>query len=193
MNLRPIRYACAALAASLLLTSCELAEPLSTEPAVTARFNSGGGAQRLVRGDDGHGISISAVVGPEGADLRSGGHRLVVPPNAVSSATIFTATLTHQDAIVVELTATGVGSVVTNDVGAAGFQRPVKVFLSYKKVLEKLDPSDLRISYVNPLGTLDPLATALETNGRISAELGHFSGYAVTTGREESPSEETGQ
>lgn len=187
MNHRKNGIACSALLAALLLGGCDGGGPLATESPARAQFSMGGSKQRLVKGSDGAGTTYIALVGPEGADYRYDGHRLVIPPNAVAGPTFFAATLTHDDAIAVELTATSAGSAILNDVGAAGFAVPLRLSLSYKKIGEGVDPAKLRISYMSPDGNLLPLTTSLEKDGKlVVADLDHFSGYAVTTGREES-------
>ncbi|HET7321820.1 MAG TPA: hypothetical protein VFI96_04935, partial [Longimicrobiaceae bacterium] len=67
----------------------------------------------------------SAVIDQNGGMLYVSGYMLSVPAGAVNGPTLFTMQLTEDGSIGAELTATAVGSANTNDVGSAGFNKPL--------------------------------------------------------------------
>lgn len=121
---------------------------------------------------------VAVIIDENGGELSLGQHKLVVPAGAVSGATTFEITKVDGDDIRVKLTAT---QLTTNDIGSAGFAKPVRLTLSYKNAAEMPEnESELTILWVKLDGTKEAQASNVDVTGkRVSAELGHFSDYAI--------------
>lgn len=105
-------------------------------------------------------------------------HYLYIPEGAVRQKTNFTMELADSDVFNVELTATKEGSRRTNDVGAAGFQKPLLLCLD-RNDANITDLSKVSIAEVVNGGFLDVPTTAHELNSHVCGELRHFSGYTM--------------
>jgi hypothetical protein len=134
------------------------------------------------------GETVSKVIGPKGGNLSvPGGLQLIVPPGAVDSDVMFTAT-------------TIAGTAVAYDFGPHGitFKQPV-IFrqslggTNWHHVPKGLRPL-IQVGYYTKLVTdaEGDLLTFVEewqqttldiVNGKLEAELWHFSGYMVSSGR----------
>lgn len=119
---------------------------------------------------------VTAIVGSDGGVLELGDHVLTVPAGAVSEDTRFTMRMVSGGGIQVELHAT---KETTNDVGESGFDRPVRIALSYANT-DAGDPEDLVIVRVDGE---EPLDTRVSTDGTstVWAEVDHFSRYLLCT------------
>lgn len=127
--------------------------------------------------------SVTQLVGLDGGILRLLGHRLVVPAGAVDQPTSFTMSALLSGNVQVDLSATAPGRSGQVDVGAEGFNRPVRLDLTYERATNVRDPRKLVILRLNPAG-LDALHEALPTtvdpnNERATTWLEHFSGYIM--------------
>jgi len=132
--------------------------------------------------------TVSKVIGPKGGHLTvPGGLQLIVPEGAVDSDVTFTATTVE-------------GSSVAYDFGPHGitFKRPVLFQQSLSGTNWHHVPPGLRrliqVGYFTQLVTdasggvrtlvEEWVQTSLDlTNGKLEAQLWHFSGYMVSSGR----------
>ncbi|MBI4410484.1 MAG: hypothetical protein HY561_12295 [Gemmatimonadetes bacterium] len=128
------------------------------------------------------------LIGPEGGTIfvPGAGHWLDIPKGAVEVPTLFTITITlplSADRVApVEVDLTAAAGVF--DIGALGFKKPVKLYLSYAWATNVEDPADLVIAYM-PNGD-HSLHVVLDTKVDedqqvIVAELDHFSKYCAAT------------
>lgn len=122
---------------------------------------------------------VTAVIGSEGGELKLGNQSLVVPAGAVDAPTVFRMRKSSE-ALRVELTAT---RVTPNDVGSAGFARPLTLNFRYGHAASLPgDPSDLQIVWVRPDGTFEPQPTDVDEVARVvSGQIDHFSEYAMAS------------
>ncbi len=186
-----------AIAAMLSIANCgnDVAAP-QLEPTRTELLGSlTEGLTRTLTGDDQLGeytlirerlelpvdLDVSKIIGIEGGSLSLLGHRIDVPAGAVNRPVLFTMLVTTPGFVEVELDATisGLfGRVI--DVGGAGFERPVRLTLTYARATNVEDPADLVILRRLPGGAIEELPTRLDEGGRtVSAELDHFSRYCM--------------
>ena len=111
------------------------------------------------------------------------GHSLVVPAGAVSTPTLFTMTLPRLGYVEVELHATVrdlLGRLI--DVGAAGFDRPVTLSMSYARATNVDDPRDLVILHKLGNDRYEVIPSVLnQSTKRLTAQLEHFSGYCMAS------------
>ena len=124
-----------------------------------------------------------------GGVLYAGGHMLVVPANAVRNPTVFRMTV-KPDIVGVKLTATSVALAAkdpgANDVGSAGFQRPVHLYLAYDRVRPDVDPKRVRVALRMPGGMVQPVPT-VQWYGVAIGTIKHFSDYILIRNREGDP------
>jgi hypothetical protein len=137
----------------------------------------------VVRTVDGLLATVTQLVGLDGGTLRLLGHRLVVPSGAVDQPTSFSLSVLLNGYTQVDLTATAPGMSGRVDVGEEGFNRPVRLDLTYERASNVRDPRKLVILRLNPLG-MDALHEVLPTtvdrdNERATTWLEHFSGYIM--------------
>jgi hypothetical protein len=127
--------------------------------------------------------AASAVIGRDGGVVQLGPHRLIVPQGAVDHPTRFSMHLAENGYVEVDLNAssyTTKGS--KNDAGRRGFAKPVTLQLSYADAETAGELSDVVIAWVKPDGSLQPLqSTRDESRSMISADLNHFSPYALAS------------
>lgn len=124
-------------------------------------------------------VVVVQRIGSQGGTLVSGGHRLVVPAGAVSEPIVFRMRV-REDAVEVDLTATGPKSDRENDVGSRGFAVPLRLELSYSGAESVSDPSRLQIAWVRDDGVLEALPSTVDPGARtVAAQLVHFSGYTL--------------
>jgi hypothetical protein len=126
-------------------------------------------------------LDILKVINLTGGSLGVLSHTLKVPFGAVILPTIFTMQVEKNGHIEVELHALVQSLLGLLDIGGKGFLKPVTLSLSYKSAINVTDPSRLRIALLNDDGTIaEILPTTLDTkNKKVSADLPHFSRYAV--------------
>jgi hypothetical protein len=139
---------------------------------------SASGLRKLERAGDRARVVVERI-GPEGGVIETAGHRLTVPAGAVEEPVVFRMRVVD-GAVEVDLTATGRQSKTENDVGAAGFDRPLGLELSYSEAAAVADPGQLVIVWVRDDGTLVSLPSTVDRGARtVSAKLNHFSAYAL--------------
>lgn len=118
--------------------------------------------------------AVTARVGARGGTIELDGHVLTVPPGSVRGLTTFTLRAVPNGGIEVELGATSQGG-QPNDVGSQGFDRPVRLALSYASA-NGVDPEDLVIVRVDDG---EPQETHVSANGTVAADLTGFSRYRL--------------
>lgn len=129
------------------------------------------------------GVSLSSVIGIRGGRISIAGHVLEVPAGAVTVPTLFTLTVPLNGNVEVDLSAT-VTDVLGNviDVGSKGFEKPVKLTLTYARGTNVEDPADLFIAYM-PNGDHskhEKLPSKHEDKKKlVSTSLSHFSKYCM--------------
>ncbi len=121
------------------------------------------------------------VIGPRGGSVYVSLHYLYVPVGAVSQPTVFRVELPGDGTIGAALTATSVGSSRENDVGEAGFRRPVFLTFSYAYATNPpADPFQLRVLWARPDGTFQAQPTLVNPFLKLAtARLTHFSDYIL--------------
>ena len=117
---------------------------------------------------------VTAVIDGNGGELNIGHHRLVVPAGAVSAPTTFVMNKLPGE-IKVDLTAT---RILPNDVGARGFDKPVRLELSYERAANVEANSELAIRWRRLDGTAEVLDSWADEGAKlVGANLNHFSIY----------------
>jgi hypothetical protein len=109
-------------------------------------------------------------IGPDGGTIQIGPHTLVVPARALSTTVTITAVAPSDPVVSVRFAPEGLR-----------FARPARLTLSYAHcpLLPRLLPK--RIAYTNELLAILELLVSVDDllRHRVSAQLGHFSRYAV--------------
>lgn len=128
-------------------------------------------------------LSVSQLIGGNGGTVTLLGHRIVVPAGAVDLPTVFTLAVLPNGYVQVDVTALAPALSGLVDVGAAGFERPVRLDLSYERATNVKRESRLVILRLNPAG-MSELHEALPTTVAASQDqatvwLEHFSGYIM--------------
>lgn len=137
----------------------------------------------VVQTVDGLVATVSKLIGANGGSLVNMGHRLVVPARAVDQPTTFTLGVLLNGQTRVDLTAYAPGNSGNENVGEAGFDRPVRLDMTYSRADNVKDERKLVVLRLNPAG-MGALHEALPTtidrsNDRATVWLEHFSGYAM--------------
>lgn len=175
------------LALSVALGACEniggpggLTGPPAGEPSRDLLGVLDGGSSNgftVVKTKDASLGIVTGVIGPSGGKLVLGKHELWVPKGAVSSATTFTMSRDLGSELRFSLTAT---KLLPNDVGSAGFAVPVALVVNFQDATIEGDPSQLRIVWLKPDGSVQEQATDVDVIGKKAVgHLGHFSDYAL--------------
>lgn len=126
-------------------------------------------------------VYTSSPVGPQGALLDFGGHKLLVPKTAVRHWTIFSATLRAGDEIRIDLRARDMFGDVTT------FKKPVQLTLDLSDA-SATDLSTVSIYYLAPDGTLEKMPSSVNLHARsVTGFLDHFSDYIPGTTRNDPP------
>ena len=123
--------------------------------------------------------SVEAVIGRAGGTLVLGKHLLLVPPNAVQSNTTFRFAKEDGDHVRIHLSASRHGD---NDVGRRGFNRPVRLMLSYEGAanLGQDDLDDMRVMYIREDEKVEVLPSTVNYYDRwVGTDLRHFSEYGI--------------
>jgi hypothetical protein len=123
--------------------------------------------------------SVEGVIGREGGALTLGKHVLLVPAYAVSGPTTFKMVKGDGDHVRLHLTAT---RYTENDVGRRGFDRPVRLILSYEgaKNTSTSILSSMAVMYIRPDQTVEPLPSVVNYYDRwVGTDLRHFSEYGI--------------
>lgn len=172
------------LLVGLTFAGCERSEMPGA--AIDAQFSAqraSGHRKVPARGYAAGATTAAQVIGPAGGSVELAGHHLVVPAGAVSHPTRFTLRLVENGFVEVDLRAARAsGPDAGADVGKKGFSRPVILSLSYDQAELSGDPEALVVAWVRPDGSLQPLRSSHDGEGRtITAPLDHFSRYVLST------------
>ena len=137
----------------------------------------------VVNTADGLLATVTRLLGVNGGTLTNLGHRMVVPAGAVAQPTTFGLGVLLNGTTRVDLSAYAPGGSGRIDVGAAGFDRPVRLDMTYSRASNVKDERKVVILRLNPAG-MGALHQALpttvdRTNDRATVWLEHFSGYAM--------------
>jgi hypothetical protein len=169
------------MAMSLFLWSCDDAENATQpqlEPSALVVTSTAG--KRYFVGWEANAAAqtVSASIGSSGGILRLGRHILVVSPNAVTAPTKFTMTRSAESPLRVKLTA---GRDSENDIGARGFNAPVRLALYYANAAQlPADRSAIEVIYFRPDGLVEEMSTQLDVYGSFAvATLPHFSLFGL--------------
>lgn len=172
-----------ALALVLVLWSCaDLGEPTRLmgpgEVSLEETETTTGTGYTIIKESDTNVGTVEGIIDQNGGKISLGQHVLQVPAGAVGGPTVFSMSKLDGDHVMVKLTAT---QVTTNDIGSAGFAKPVHLTLSYKNASEVPEnEQDLRILWVKSDGSKEAQTSNVDVTGkRVSADLGHFSDYAI--------------
>jgi hypothetical protein len=176
------------LALTVLVAGCErgnVSAPEATGPVAGARV-SAAGVHMMRSAMPGKRKVAVRLIGAEGGTIELSGHRLRVPAGAVSEPTLFKVTTADDQTIKVDLLATRRGTRGRDeDVGSRGFTQPVTLEITYASAQDVGDPGELAIAWVKDDGTIVPLPSAVNRDAQtVSADLEHFSGYALVSGRQ---------
>lgn len=122
--------------------------------------------------------SVSALIGPAGGTITLDRHMLTVTRGAVKGLTRFTMARDPGTPLRIRLAA---GVQDRNDVGAAGFEAPVTLSLSFHKVHDAPgESSGATVVYFRPDGVAKELETDVRVIGRVAtANLPHFSLFGL--------------
>ena len=128
--------------------------------------------------------SVTKLLGVNGGTLTNLGHRLTVPSGAVDGPTTFGLGVLLNRTTQIDLTAYAPGGSGRIDVGEEGFDRPVRVDMTYSRAnVRSADEGDLVVLRMNPagLGALHEVVPASidERNEKATFWLEHFSKYAM--------------
>ena len=119
---------------------------------------------------------VTAVIGENGGELNIGKHKLSVPAGAVTAPTTFSMEK-FPGVIRVNLTAT---RLLLNDVGAAGFLKPVRLTFSFENVsnIDDGELSKVEVFWMKADGTIEAQQSAVDhATKTVQANLNHFSIY----------------
>jgi hypothetical protein len=127
------------------------------------------------------GAYVEKTIGPEGGFLYIDLHYLSVPAGAVAYPTVFRLTTWGEGRIGADLTATSPWSTTPNNVGRAGFLKPVYLYFSYAYAPNApADPSLIRVVWVKPTGELEAQPTYVYPDRKTAVGvLSHFSDYSL--------------
>lgn len=179
------RSSLAALALMVALAGCEsasdsglLLEPKHETEQILISWKLGNG-YTVVRETDNSVGSVEAVIGRAGGVLSMGKHLLLIPPNAVSANTTFRMEKEDGDHIRLHLTASRHGD---NDIGRLGFNRPVRLMLSYEGAanVSQDDIDDMAVMYIREDQKIEALPSLVNYYDRwVGTDLRHFSEYGI--------------
>lgn len=174
-----------ALALMVALAGCEnasdsglLLEPKHETEQVLVSWKFGNG-YTVVRETEESVGAVEAVIGRAGGTLVLGKHLLLVPPHAVRHNTTFRMEKEDGDHVRIHLSASRNGD---NDVGKHGFNRPVRLMLSYEGAanVSASDLDDMRVMYIREDSKVEPLPSMVNYYDRwVGTELRHFSEYGI--------------
>lgn len=179
------RISLAAIALTFLVAGCDgpgdpaaMLAPKHDQEQVLISWKYGNG-YTVVRETDNAVGSVEAVIGSAGGVLSMGKHLLIVPENAVSASTTFRMSKVDGDHVRLHLTASRNGN---NDVGSRGFDRPVRLMLSFEGAanVRRSDVGAMAVMYIRSDNRVEPLPSMVNVNDRwVGADLVHFSEYGI--------------
>ena len=128
-------------------------------------------------------LTLSKLIGIHGGTISLLGHSIVVPAGAVDLPTLFTLSVLSTGYVQVDISALAPGMSGLVDVGEEGFNRPVRLVMTYERATNVKREDRLVILRLNPAG-MDEVHEALPTTVSASADkasawLEHFSGYIM--------------
>lgn len=179
-----LRRSTLAIVALVALVGCEqadsglLLEPKHEEEQVLISWKTSTGYRVVSETEESVG-SVEGVIGREGGMLTLGNHLLLVPAYAVSAPTTFRMVKEDGDHVRLKLTASRYSD---NDVGSRGFDRPVKLMLSYKSASNVSSSSlgSMSVMYIRPDQRVEPLPSTVNYYDRwVGTDLRHFSEYGI--------------
>ena len=179
------RFGLAALALSMAMVGCDSVQD-------GALMGPGSSSEILIITQDENGYTtavetdplvgvVTAVIDANGGELNIGPHRLLVPAGAVSHPTTFVMNKLPGE-IKVGLTAT---RLLPNDVGAAGFQKPVRLTLSYENAANVSSDAEgrLQVLWQKVDGSFEAQQSYVDFGeNEVRANLNHFSIYTLGWG-----------
>lgn len=175
----------AALALMVALAGCEsasdsglLLEPKHETEQVLVSFKLGNG-YTVVRETEETVGAVEATIGRAGGTLSLGKHLLIVPAGAVDADTKFRMEKEDGDHVRLHLTASRFGK---NDIGKRGFNRPVKLLLSYEAAanVSSASASSMAVMYIRNDNKVEPLPSTVNYFDRwVGTDLRHFSEYGI--------------
>jgi hypothetical protein len=173
------------LALMLALAGCEnasepglLLEPKHDSEQVLISWKYGNGYTVVAETEESVG-SVEAVIGRAGGVLALGEHVLLVPAYAVDANTTFRIEKGDGDHVRLHLSASRYSH---NDVGARGFNRPVRLMLSYNGAsnVGTRTASQLKVMYIRPDQRVEALPSMVNYYDRwVGTDLRHFSEYGI--------------
>lgn len=126
---------------------------------------------------------VTELIGLNGGTLNNLGHRLVVPSGAVDQPTTFSLGVLLNGRVQLDLNAYAPGRSGQTNVGEEGFDRLVRVDMTYRRANNIRDERKLVILRLNPRGlgyVHEVMPTTVDRrNDRATTWLDHFSGYAM--------------
>lgn len=179
------RSTLATVALTMVLVGCDrasdsglLLEPKHETEQVLISWKFGNG-YTVVRETEESVGSVEGVIGREGGTLSLGKHLLLVPPYAVSAPTTFKFSKSDGDHVRIDLSASRYGK---NDVGRRGFNRPVRLMLSYEGAanIRTEDVAGMAVMHIRPDQRVEPLPSLVNYYDRwVGTDLRHFSEYGI--------------
>jgi hypothetical protein len=116
------------------------------------------------------------IIGPEGGDMSIGPHKLSIPKGALTKPTVITGEMPVSLTVGVQLSQHGLV-----------FQKDVKLTLSYKHCIRAKTFTEQVVYVDSNLRILERPKSANRSNdGIVEAIIRHFSGYMVSSGRQNS-------
>ena len=180
-----LRRSSLAVLALVALGACEqagdkglLLEPKHEAEQVLISWKMGNGYTIVSETEESVG-KVEAVIGREGGMVTLGKHMLLIPAYAVTAPTTFKMWKEDGDHVRIHLTASRYGN---NDVGSRGFNRPVRLMLSYEgaKNLSTADAASAAVLYVRGDNRVEPLPSLVNYYDRwVGTDLRHFSEYGI--------------
>jgi hypothetical protein len=188
---RFVKWISAPMALALVLSACDSAQQLTSPSGdIAPQFGVKSGKRELAT------VTVSELGGHGSAVVSNGAGgyivvenlagelvaRLDIPAGAVQKGTTFEMTVGADYSI--ELTATSVNAKSFNDVGSAGFKKPVYLTFNTTFIVRdgNLGVAEIRNDALVPVPSFED-----RFNGRLIGILRHFSGYGPTTDRTEPP------
>jgi hypothetical protein len=132
-------------------------------------------------------LSLTHLIGVNGGTVQLAGHALELPAGALLQPTLVTLRIVPSGYIEMEATAVTSGLLgrVIN-IGARGFEKPVKLHLTYVRAVDLASQDEARLTILKKVGGYDNVAnfirieSTVDTQRRIvTAELDNFSGYMM--------------
>jgi hypothetical protein len=165
-----------ALALALVVGACDQVGEVTGPAPSAASLSEDVNSFTVVKEKDLTVGTVSGIIGSGGGKLVLGKHELRVPKDAVSGSTTFSMTKAS-DELRFTLTAT---KLTTNDIGSAGFAKPVQLVVDYSEATNISDPSLLKVFWAKLDGSFEQQPTQVDVVGKKAiGYLSHFSEYVL--------------